>query len=266
MLAKTRGLYPAPLKALEVVMAGFGRPRDEALRLEQDGLAELMLTPECANLIRVFFLQERAKKIRVADAPPETPAPVRRIAVVGAGVMGAGIAQWHGARGQEVLLRDVSPDAVNAGLRRIGGLFADAVKRHALSKTEARQGLDRIVPLTGDAPLVRAELVIEAAPETMEIKRALFAELDRDAPETAILATNTSALSIDRIADAVRDPARVVGLHYFNPVHQMQLVEVVRGPRTSAAVVARAGSPSRRPRASCRWWCATRRGLRSTAC
>ncbi|MFO1492998.1 MAG: 3-hydroxyacyl-CoA dehydrogenase NAD-binding domain-containing protein [Kiritimatiellia bacterium] len=240
LMAKTRGLYPAPLKALEVVMAGFGRPRDEALRLEQDGLAELMMTPECANLIRVFFLQERAKKIRVADAPPETPAPVRRMAVVGAGVMGAGIAQWHGARGQEVLLRDISPDAVNAGLRRIGGLFADAVKRHALSKTEARQGLDRIVPLTGDAPLMRAELVIEAAPETMEIKRALFAELDRDAPETAILATNTSALSIDRIADAVRDPARVVGLHYFNPVHQMQLVEVVRGPRTSAAVVARA--------------------------
>ena len=240
LMAKTRGLYPAPLKALEVVMAGFDRPRDEVLRLEQDGLAELMLTPECANLIRVFFQQERAKKIRVANAPPETPAAVRRIAVVGAGVMGAGIAQWHGARGQEVLLRDVSPDAVNAGLRRIGGLFADAVKRHALSKTEARQGLDRIVPLTGDAPLSRAELVIEAAPETMEIKRAIFAALDRDAPETAIFATNTSALSIDRIADAVRDPARVVGLHYFNPVHQMQLVEVVRGPRTSPAVVARA--------------------------
>lgn len=240
LMAKTRGLYPAPLKALEVVMAGFDRPRDEALRLEQDGLAELMLTPECANLIRVFFLQERAKKIRVADAPPESPAAVRRIAVVGAGVMGAGIAQWHAVRGQEVLLRDVSPEAVNAGLRRIGGLFADAVKRHALSKTEARQGLDRIVPLTGDTPLSRAELVIEAAPETLEVKRGLFAALDRDAPETAILATNTSALSIDRIADAVRDPARVIGLHYFNPVHQMQLVEVVRGPRTSPAVVARA--------------------------
>lgn len=139
-----------------------------------------------------------------------------------------------------MLLRDVSPDAVNAGLRRISELFADAVKRHALSKTEARQGLDRIMPLTGDAPLSRAELVIEVAPETMEIKRAIFAALDRNAPETAILATNTSALSIDRIADAVRDPARVVGLHYFNPVHQMQLVEVVRGPRTSPAVVARA--------------------------
>jgi 3-hydroxyacyl-CoA dehydrogenase/enoyl-CoA hydratase/3-hydroxybutyryl-CoA epimerase len=102
LMAKTRGLYPAPLKALEVVMAGFDRPRDEALRLEQDGLAELMLTPECANLIRVFFQQERAKKIRVANAPPETPAAVRRIAVVGAGGHGRGhraVARRARARG-----------------------------------------------------------------------------------------------------------------------------------------------------------------------
>ena len=240
LLAETRGLQPAPLKALEVVMAGFKRPRGEALRLERDGLAELMLTPECANLIRVFFLQERAKRIRVADAPPEPAAPVRRIAVVGAGVMGAGIAHWHGTRGQEVLLRDVSPEAVNSGLRRVGALVADAVKRRSLSKLEARRGLDRIVPLSGGASLPRVDVVIEAAPEDLGLKRDLFAALDRDAPESAILATNTSALSIDRIADAVRDPARVVGLHYFNPVHRMQLVEVVRGPRTSPAVVARA--------------------------
>ena len=238
--SRTRGHYPAPVKALEVILGGFGKPRAEALRLEQEGLAALMATPECKNLVRVFFLQERAKKVRVEDAPAGKPAPIRRMAVVGAGVMGAGIAQWHSARGTEVLLRDINPEAVNAGMKRIGAVYTEATARHALTRTEARQGLDRVYPQAGGGRLDRVDLVVEAAPERMDIKQKVFADLDAAAPTDALLATNTSALSIDGIAGAVRDPGRVVGLHYFNPVHKMQLVEVVRGARTAPATVARA--------------------------
>jgi 3-hydroxyacyl-CoA dehydrogenase/enoyl-CoA hydratase/3-hydroxybutyryl-CoA epimerase len=240
VLARTRGLYPAPLKALEVVLAGLGRPRADALRLEQEALAELMATPECRNLVRVFFLQEAAKKRRVEDAPPEPPPTVRRVLVVGAGVMGAGIAHWHAARGNEVLLRDVNPDALNAGLRRIQGWLDEATRRHALSRPQAARVRDRLLPILADAPLPRVDLAVEAAPEKLELKQALFAELDARLPPDALLCTNTSALSIDALAGAVRDPSRVVGLHYFNPVHKMQLVEVVRGARSSPAAVARA--------------------------
>lgn len=237
---RTHGHYPAPPRALEVILGGFGRPREAALRLEREALAELMPTPECRNLTRVFLLQERAKKLRVEDAPAGKPAPVSRMAVIGAGVMGAGIAQYHAGRGTAVLLRDISPEAVNAGLKRIHGLFEEAAKRRVLNRAEARQACERVTPLTGDARLPRVDLVVEAAPEKLELKRAVFAALDRGAPPDALLATNTSALSIDAIAGAVADPGRVVGIHYFNPVHKMQLVEVVRGARTSPGVVARA--------------------------
>jgi 3-hydroxyacyl-CoA dehydrogenase/enoyl-CoA hydratase/3-hydroxybutyryl-CoA epimerase len=239
---KTRGHYPAIPKALEVVTQGLGKSLDESLALERDAILELGNTEACRNLIRIFFLQERAKKLTgvPADPSPETKVPpVRRVAVIGAGVMGAGIAQWASSRDIATLLRDINHEAVGKGLTSIARLYEEGVKRHALTKVEARAGLDRISPSAVDVPLHNTDLVIEAAVEKMDLKKQLFTRLDELAGPATILASNTSALSITEIAAGTRHPERVVGIHFFNPVHRMQLVEIVVGRQTHPEVVRR---------------------------
>lgn len=236
VLAKTHGHYPAPLKALDVAVAALGRPLEQGLALEKEAFLELVKTPECRSLMSIFFLQERAKKLKIASAEGAAR-PVRRVAVIGAGVMGAGIAQWSAARGYPTILKDVAPAALAKGLKTAEKIFQDGVKKKKLTPAEATAGLDRITATAEDVPLTGVDLVIEAALEKLDVKRAIFRQLEaRSAPST-VLATNTSALSIDAIAEGLADPGRVVGIHYFNPVHRMQLVEIVRGPRTSLAAL-----------------------------
>jgi 3-hydroxyacyl-CoA dehydrogenase/enoyl-CoA hydratase/3-hydroxybutyryl-CoA epimerase len=183
--------------------------------------------------MELFFQRERVKK----SAADIHFTPPRAIAVVGAGVMGAGIAQWVASHNIPVRLQDVSPEALARGLGYIEKLTADAKRHHKLTSIEARATLDRLTPIDAEPPLRGVDWVIEAAAEKLEIKQAIFRRLEaRVAPET-ILATNTSALSIDAITDGLAHPGRVVGLHFFNPVHRMPLVEIVRGPRTSSATV-----------------------------
>lgn len=236
VLAKTHGHYPAPLKALEVAVAAYGQPLETGLALEKAAFLELVATPECRSLMSIFFLQERAKKLKIPGAEG-TGRPVQRLAVIGAGIMGAGIAQWSAARGLPVLLKDVAPAALAKGLKAADKVFQDGVKRKRLTPAEATAGLDRITAVSDDVPLHGVDLVVEAALEKLEVKQAIFRDLEaRTAPHT-VLATNTSALSIDAIAAGLADPTRVVGIHFFNPVHRMQLVEIVRGPRTSPAAL-----------------------------
>ncbi|PTX91218.1 3-hydroxyacyl-CoA dehydrogenase NAD-binding domain-containing protein [Opitutus sp. ER46] len=237
LLAKTRGLYPAPLAAIDVATRSLGLPLDAALDLERAAFVRLTQTPECQQLMRIFFLQERAKKLAAPGGAG--PRDVERIAVVGAGVMGAGIAHWSSARGLRVLLQDIGNEPLARGLATIRDLFRGAAKRRSITEAEAMAGMDRVVPTTGGVPLP-VDVVVEAAVEKLEAKRSLFQDLERRAAPHAVLATNTSALSIDAIAEGLRDPSRVVGIHFFNPVARMQLVEVVRGERTSDAAVATA--------------------------
>ncbi len=244
VLTKTRGHYPAPLKALEVCAAALGQPLEAGLALERAAFLELVQTPACRNLMSIFFLQERAKKLKApgADGAAEAGAlgagrPVKKVAVVGAGVMGAGIAQWSSARGFPVLLKDIAPAALAKGLQSIGKIYQSAAKRRVFTQAEAQAGFDRVVPVHGDVPLEGVDLVIEAAVEKLDLKQKIFSQLEKRSGPSTVLATNTSALSIDAIAGGLADPARVVGIHFFNPVHRMQLVEIVRGPRTSPAAL-----------------------------
>src|SRR6185503_8072119 len=183
---------------------------------------------------------ERAKKLSglPGDDKPKVDR-VKQVAVSGAGVMGAGIAQWGSAREISVILRDINNDAVAKGLASIAKLFEAGVKRYAFTAVEGRAGMDRIAPAAQDVPLTGVDFVIEAAVEKMELKKQLFARLDELAGPKTILATNTSALSISEIAAATKHPERVVGIHFFNPVHRMQLVEVVFGKQTAPEVVQR---------------------------
>ncbi len=242
---KTRGHYPAVTKALEAVTKGISRSVSDSLRLEVEGVEELGKTETTRNLLRLFLLQERAKKLNVGQASRLSKAsaggtPALRCAVIGAGVMGAGIAQWLSAKKLSVILRDVSAEAIARGLSNISKLYAEGTKRHTFMPVEARAGLDRIHPAAAEVPLRNVDFVIEAAVEDMAPKQEIFRKLDALAGEQTILATNTSALSVAEIAAATVHPERVVGIHFFNPVHRMQLVEVVRAPQTSPAAVQRA--------------------------
>jgi 3-hydroxyacyl-CoA dehydrogenase / enoyl-CoA hydratase / 3-hydroxybutyryl-CoA epimerase len=233
ILRETHGHYPAVLKAAEVILARAGSTEKESLEHERRAVLSLLRSDACKNLIRLFFLGERVRK---SDGPKLKP--VERAAVIGAGIMGSGIAQWLSSRGVRVILRDVNPQAIAAGLERIRKLFS---AKRVFSDKEARDGFDRIAPTAQGVPFDHVDLVIEAAVEKMEAKKKIFAQLDEQAGNSAILlATNTSALSLAEIAGATKNPDRVVGIHFFNPVHKMQLVEVVTAPQTTPETVQRA--------------------------
>jgi 3-hydroxyacyl-CoA dehydrogenase/enoyl-CoA hydratase/3-hydroxybutyryl-CoA epimerase len=237
LVQKTRGHYPAVLKAFEVMTQGVGKSIPDSLVLERDGILELVQTEACHNLIRMFFLQERAKKLTVVNTETK---PVGRVAVIGAGVMGAGIAQWLTARQLPVILRDINTEQVAKGMDSIAKIYRDSVKRHVFTLREARAGLDRIFPAPAEVPLRHVDLVIEAAVENLELKQKIFQRLDELAGEETILATNTSALPVSELAAATRRPERVLGLHFFNPVHRMQLVEIIAARQTAPEVLQRA--------------------------
>jgi 3-hydroxyacyl-CoA dehydrogenase / enoyl-CoA hydratase / 3-hydroxybutyryl-CoA epimerase len=237
-IEKTRGHYPAPLKALEVVVKGLKSPTAASFENEKKAFIELAKGEVAQNLIRVFFLQERAKKLTVGDLKPEVKP--KRALVVGAGLMGSGIAQWLSARGLNVVLKDIGPEPLGKGLQAIDRVYRDAVKRKILSEVDARAGFDRILPVYEDVPLTNVDLAIEAAVEKLDLKKQIFSALEPKIPNVLLIASNTSGLSIDAISEGMTHPEKVVGVHFFNPVHRMQLVEVVRGSRTSETVLAMA--------------------------
>lgn len=235
-LDRTRGHYPAVLKALEVACSGLDVPHEQSLANEKTGFIELALGETAQNLIGVFFLQERAKKLKLPkDEGTALPPPksVKQALVVGAGLMGAGIAQWLSSRGIRIILKDVGPGPLGNGMQAIAKLYSDAVKRHLYSEPDARSAFDRILPVYEDIPLQRIDLAVEAAIEQLDLKQRIFAELESKVHGDTILASNTSSLSIDEIAASLQHPERVVGMHFFNPVHRMQLVEIVRGSKTN---------------------------------
>jgi 3-hydroxyacyl-CoA dehydrogenase/enoyl-CoA hydratase/3-hydroxybutyryl-CoA epimerase len=232
VLEKTRGHYPAPLAAIDVVAKSLARGIPRSLEAEREAIARLAEGDVCRNLIRVFFLQDRARRRKTPQSRP-----VRKAAVIGAGVMGSGIAQWLAARGVDVLLRDVGADQLAAGLKRAAALCADAERRGLMSAIDARAAMDRLVPAEVSVPMKSADLVIEAAVERLDLKQRLFAELEGRVRDDAVLATNTSALPLVEIARGLRCPERVVGLHFFNPVHRMKLVEVVRPEAASPEAI-----------------------------
>lgn len=218
----------APRRALEIMMRGLRTSIEESLRLELDAIVELGETDATQNLIRNFFLAEKYKK-GGSKAPAEK---ISHAAVIGAGVMGSGIAQWLSSRGVTVILRDVTRELLDRGLAKIDKTYADAVKRSIMSEDKAKQGRARIIASTAHVEMRDVQIVIEAASEKMEIKKEIFRELAATAPK-AILASNTSALSITELGNESGWPERVIGLHLFNPVSRMKLIEVVIGDETS---------------------------------
>src|SRR5262245_43895952 len=220
---------PALARAYEIINKTESISPDESLRLELDGIVELGKTESTQNLIRNFFLAEKYKKGKSRTEPEK----IVHAAVIGAGVMGSGIAQWLSSRGVTVILRDVAREQIDRGLANIEKVYSDAVKRGLMSEEKAKQGRARICGSTAPMELRDVQFVIEATSEKMEIKKEVFRELAMEAGPKTIVATNTSALPVSELADVTVSPERVIGLHFFNPVSRMKLVEVVTAKQTS---------------------------------
>src|SRR6184192_4366015 len=225
---KTRG-NAAPSRSLEIINRTSSISPAESFRMELDAIVELGKTEATQNLIRNFFLAEKYKK-GGSQTPPEK---VIHAAVIGAGVMGSGIAQWLSSRGVTVILRDIAREQIDRGLANIEKIYGDAVKRGLMTEEQAKEGRARICGSTAPMELRDVRFVIEAASEKMNVKKEVFRELAMEAGPKTIIATNTSALPVSELADVTVSPEHVIGLHFFNPVSRMKLVEVVIAKETS---------------------------------
>jgi 3-hydroxyacyl-CoA dehydrogenase/enoyl-CoA hydratase/3-hydroxybutyryl-CoA epimerase len=218
----SREHYPAPYAIVELWLA-HGAAGAESYEAEARSIAELMCTPTSRNLVRVFMLQTRLKGL---GGKPD--AEFRHVHVIGAGVMGGDIAAWAALRGMTVTLQDRSAELIAPALTRAETLFQKRLKEPgAATAAAARLNAD-----VAGAGVGSADVVIEAIVENADAKRALYAELEPKLKPGAVLATNTSSIPIEVLAETLRDPGRLVGIHFFNPVPQMQLVEIVQGAGT----------------------------------
>jgi 3-hydroxyacyl-CoA dehydrogenase / enoyl-CoA hydratase / 3-hydroxybutyryl-CoA epimerase len=226
----------APDRAHEIISKTLGVSIADSLGMELDAIADLGKTESTRNLIRNFFLADKYRK----GSSKSSAEKITHAAVIGAGVMGSGIAQWLSSRGVSVILRDVNSEAIDRGLANIEKTYGDAVKRGLMSEDKAKQGRARIIASTAPVEMRDVQIVIEAASEKLEIKKQIFADLSNKTGASAILATNTSALPIGELAATTNSAARVIGLHFFNPVSRMKLVEVVVGKQTAPETTERA--------------------------
>jgi 3-hydroxyacyl-CoA dehydrogenase/enoyl-CoA hydratase/3-hydroxybutyryl-CoA epimerase/enoyl-CoA isomerase len=236
VLGKTRGLVPAPLAALEAIFQGCNLPLEEGLKVETEHFVPLVGSLISRNLMGVFFLTQRAQKGPAGLTA--APRPVQRVGIVGAGLMGSGIAGVCLRRGLAVVLTDVAPAALEKGVAAIAQGLHSQVERGRLRTEEAVAALARLSATLNPAVLADCDVVIEAIVEDETAKTRLYQELQPRLKAEAILASNTSTLSISRLAQAVPYPERFAGMHFFNPAERMPLVEVIRGVRSSEETLA----------------------------
>ncbi len=229
--------YPAPHALIDL----WEHHADDPARMyaeEANSVARLVLGDTAKNLIRVFFLQEKLKAFGKTAAAPT----VQRVHVVGAGAMGGDIAAWCVAQGLTVTLQDLSAEHIGAALARAQGLLRKRLREPRL----VRAAMDRLIPDVHGAGVAHADVVIEAISENAAAKQALLRDIEPRLKADALLATNTSSIALETLVTALAAPQRLVGLHFFNPVAKMQLVEVVSTGRTDAALARRAAAFVRR--------------------
>jgi len=229
----TKGFYPSPLKAVEVIRKTWVLPREAALDIESSAFAQLVITPISKNLVKVFFLSEKYKKLTIPGAEDIKPMPIKECAVIGAGVMGGGIAQLLSDRGVWTRLKDINLDAIAKGLKAAWDVYAQAMKRKKAKPHEVAAKMAMISGTVDYSGFANAQFAIEAVVENLDIKKKVFAQVSNVLSSKAILASNTSSLSVTEMALASKDPSRVIGFHFFNPVHRMPLIEIITTEFTS---------------------------------
>ncbi len=235
----THGHYPAPLKAIEVISKTYGMgDREKAMQIEREGFVECASTAVSKNLLHVFDLTEMVKKQTGVVGVEVKAKPVSAIGILGAGTMGGGIAYIAADKGVEARMKDINFDAIGKGLKHARDLWGKLVKKKRINKYEFQQKLDKITGTVDYSGFKNLDVVVEAIVEDMEIKKKVIAETAKNMRPDAIIATNTSSLSVTEMSAGHPNPQYFAGMHFFNPVDKMPLVEVIRGEKTSDETIA----------------------------
>ena len=233
---QTKGQYPAPIEAIKTMQKAANFGRDKALEVEAKGFAKLAKTTESQALIGLFnndqLLKKKAKEYEAKAKP------TKKAAVLGAGIMGGGIAYQSAVKGTPIMMKDIAEAGIELGLSEANKLLAKRVERKKMKPLQMGETLNRIRPTLSYAEFGDVDVVVEAVVENPKLKKMVLAELDDQVKEDCIVTSNTSTISIDLLAEDLKRPENFLGMHFFNPVHMMPLVEVIRGAKTSEEAVA----------------------------
>ncbi len=235
VLAKTQGHYPAPLAVIKVMEESFGKPLKEGLRIERQAVTRLALTSISKNLIELFFIAEELKKETFSTAGAKK---IQHSAIVGTGAMGSGIAWALNNQDIDVRLKDINHDSIGRAIAAIRKIYEGIKKRRRLTKREIALKMDKITFTTGYEGFANIDVLFEAVSEDIKLKQQVYKEFEAVLKSDAVIASNTSSLSISDLAESLNHPNRFIGMHFFNPVHRMPLVEIITGEKTDEATIA----------------------------
>lgn len=230
--------YPAPVTAIKAMQKAADKGRDEALKIEAEGFAKMAATPVAQSLVGIFLNEQMLSK-KAKSWEKKADKKIARAAVLGAGIMGGGIAYQSALKGVPIKMKDIAQKGIDLGLSEASKLLSKRVERKKLSPSEMGEVLNRIEPALTYDGFEQVDIVVEAVVENPKVKRAVLAEAETKVAADTVLATNTSTISVTYLAEALARPENFCGMHFFNPVHMMPLVEVIRGEKSSDAAVAR---------------------------
>ncbi len=230
--------YPPPIKVVDVIEAARNMSLEDALKVEAEGFAELATTPVAAALVGVFLSDQLLGK-KAKDWEKQADKKIERAAVLGAGIMGGGIAYQSAYKGTPIKMKDIAQAGLDLGLSEANKLLAKRVARGRMTPEKMGEVLNSIDPTLSYEGFDSVDIVVEAVVENPKVKHAVLAETEQHIREDAILASNTSTISITYLAEALKRPENFCGMHFFNPVHAMPLVEVIRGEKSSDEAIAR---------------------------
>lgn len=228
--------YPAPLAAIDVMQQSAALERDAALEIEHQYFVKMARTPTAKALVNIFLGDQAIKK--TARTVTQACQPIQATAVLGAGIMGGGIAYQTASKGMQIHMKDITESALSLGFGEAGKLLNKLISLGRLDNKKMVEILNRIRSTLSYQDLNKAEVIVEAVVENVNVKKAVLQEVEEMMAENAILASNTSTISITELAKALKRPAAFCGMHFFNPVHRMPLVEVIRGEQTSEKTIA----------------------------
>ncbi|MBJ7537438.1 fatty acid oxidation complex subunit alpha FadB [Marinomonas transparens] len=235
--AKAGKHYPAPMAAIKTMEKGISQTMEKAIETEIKGFIKLAKGPVAKSLVTLFLSDQVIKKTASKYAKGATP--VKQAAVLGAGIMGGGVAYQSASKGTPIIMKDIRPEALELGLSEANKLFNGQVERGRLTTAKAFKAMNAIVPALSYGEFEHVDLVVEAVVENVKVKKSVLAETETKIADDAILTSNTSTISITELAKDLKRPENFCGMHFFNPVHRMPLVEVIRGEKTSDAAIAK---------------------------
>ncbi|MBT6121391.1 fatty-acid oxidation protein subunit alpha [bacterium] len=238
VLKMTKGHLPAPLKAIKAVKYGLKKSLEKGLIVEAQYFSDLVVTDVCKNLIQLFFTGEELKKFSgVRDQVLSKPVTFKNGGVLGAGLMGGGIAWLLSYRGLNVRLKDIGWDAVAKAFHTADKIYSQLVKKRRIKHIMKSVYMNRLSATITNSGFYHSDIIVEAVVENLDIKKSVYSELEPRIKSSAIIASNTSALDITELADGLKNPERFIGMHFFSPVNKMPLVEIIPGEKTSDKTV-----------------------------